>query len=166
MSRTGEEEEMFHNSPDTSRPTSPRADSTDGLVEPHDTTITPEDPSMSCPGEYTQRDSLITPAGQHTSCPGENTHRDNLTLQTQDSTDGELTEYTVFTPINPENSPKYHKSRAGNTANTLQSTATSLQNTPEKLSREHSPRAENTDSTPVEKVGTYQGGYTPRRSPT
>ena len=59
MSQTGEEEEMFPNSLDTSRPTSPLADSTDGLVDPHDPTITPAGQYMRCPGEYTQRDNLI-----------------------------------------------------------------------------------------------------------
>ena len=164
MSQFGEEEEMFPNSPDTPRPTSPQADSTDGLIDPQDTTITPAGQHMSCPGENTQRDNLITPAGQHTSCPGENTHRDNLTLQTQELTYGELTEYTVFTPINPENSPKSYRSKAGNTANTSHTTAPIPQNTQEEPSREYCPLAENTAPTPVDHAGTYQGEYTPRRS--
>ena len=53
MSKNGEEEEVLHSSPDISRPTS-RADSIDGLVEHHDTTDASENPTMSCPGEYTQ----------------------------------------------------------------------------------------------------------------
>ena len=125
-----------------------------------------EDAVVSSTGEHTPDDSPAPTAGQHVNYTVEPAHSDNHSTQSQDLTEGEVTEYTVFTPINPENSPRKPSSDSMHKKSDTQQAAQRPLDKPsigsEKPSIGSNPKAE---YTAMGSVDSTQGEYTPKRSP-